>query len=222
MIIKAAKQWAQAKHQGQTFNGDKVWLKGCNLHTDQPLAKLSPKCHGSFQIKKVLSPVTYQLTPYVMENAQCDVDHLTPYTLSQFHQAPTWPYWRSWRVQGWEGTRLLKAWVWAQSTIFGQMEGISRLWQSMGQLGWHAWGGGHCPILKRRTPGHYTYKGSCQQTRNVSTLTVMSGWLILFDLNFRKHCHDWMYQCDGQNCNTFVRIAKVNCTAQLLIPLCPA
>ena len=59
LIIKAQKRWAQAKRQGRTFKeGDMVWLEGRNLHIDQPMAKLSPKRHGPFPIKKVLGVMT--------------------------------------------------------------------------------------------------------------------------------------------------------------------
>ena len=88
LIIKAQKRWAQAKCQGQTFKeGDMVWLKGRNLHIDQPTAKLSPKHHGPFPIKKVLGPVTYQLTlPMTWKiHDVFHVDLLTPYNETDFH-----------------------------------------------------------------------------------------------------------------------------------------
>ena len=115
IIIKVAKHWAQAKCQGQTFKeGDKVWLEGCNLHINQPLAKLSPKNHGPFPIKKILSLVTYQLTlpMYIMENTQC-VSCGPSYPIywnglpwCQLQTTPTWPYQRYWSI--WSGmcTRL--------------------------------------------------------------------------------------------------------------------
>ena len=88
LIIKAQKRWAQAKRQGRTFKeGDMVWLEGRNLHIDQPTAKLSPKRHGPFPIKKVLGPVTYQLT--LPANWKIHdvfhVDLLTPYSETDFH-----------------------------------------------------------------------------------------------------------------------------------------
>jgi len=39
----------------------KVWLKATNLKTMHPTAKLAPRCYGPFQVKKVISPVMYQL-----------------------------------------------------------------------------------------------------------------------------------------------------------------
>src|SRR6266404_4949461 len=47
--------------QWQYKEGDQVWLEGTNICTSHPTAKLAPKCHGPFQITKVLGPVTYQL-----------------------------------------------------------------------------------------------------------------------------------------------------------------
>jgi len=38
-----------------------VWLKGVNLRTHYPTSKLAPKQYGPFQIKKVLSDVSYEL-----------------------------------------------------------------------------------------------------------------------------------------------------------------
>ena len=38
-----------------------VWLEGTNLHTFYPTAKLAPKRHGPFRIKRVLSDVSYEL-----------------------------------------------------------------------------------------------------------------------------------------------------------------
>jgi hypothetical protein len=63
--------------------GDQVWLEGCNLHLDQPSAKLAPKRHGPFTIKRVLSPITYQLTlPHQWKiHDVFHVDLLTPYVM---------------------------------------------------------------------------------------------------------------------------------------------
>jgi hypothetical protein len=67
--------------------GDQVWLEGCNLHLDQPSAKLAPKRHGPFTIKQVLSPITYQLTlPHQWKiHDVFHVDLLTPYIETEFH-----------------------------------------------------------------------------------------------------------------------------------------
>jgi hypothetical protein len=87
-ILIAQKRWTHSKYLGQTFKiGDKVWLEGCNLKTEQPTAKLAPKCHGPFPIKNVLSPITYQLTlpPTWKIHDVFHVDLLTPYIETDFH-----------------------------------------------------------------------------------------------------------------------------------------
>jgi hypothetical protein len=87
-ILIAQQQWAHSKYLGQTFKiGDKVWLEGRNLRTEQPTAKLAPKHHRPFLIKKVLSPITYQLTlpPTWKIHDVFHVDLLTPYIETDFH-----------------------------------------------------------------------------------------------------------------------------------------
>jgi hypothetical protein len=87
-ILIAQKRWAHSRHLGRTFKiGDKVWLEGHNLRTEQPTAKLAPKHHGPFPIKKVLSPITYQLTlPLTWKiHDVFHVDLLTPYIETDFH-----------------------------------------------------------------------------------------------------------------------------------------
>jgi hypothetical protein len=87
-ILQAKARWAQSKKEGRTFKeGDQIWLEGCNLHLDQPSAKLAPKHHGPFTIKQVLSPITYQLTlpsQWKIHNV-FHVDLLTPYVEMEFH-----------------------------------------------------------------------------------------------------------------------------------------
>ena len=41
--------------------GDKVWLKGCNLTTTHPTAKLAPRCYGPFLVTHFISHTSYQL-----------------------------------------------------------------------------------------------------------------------------------------------------------------
>jgi hypothetical protein len=67
--------------------GEQVWLEGQNLHLDQPSAKLAPKHPGPFTIKKVLSPITYQLTlPHQWKiHDMFHVDLLTPYVKMDLH-----------------------------------------------------------------------------------------------------------------------------------------
>jgi hypothetical protein len=87
-ILQAQARWAQSKKEGRTFKeGDRVWLEGRNLHLDQPSAKLAPKRHGPFIIKRVLSPITYQLTlPHQWKiHDVFHVDLLTPYIETDFH-----------------------------------------------------------------------------------------------------------------------------------------
>jgi hypothetical protein len=87
-ILIAQQRWAHSKYLGRTFKiGDKVWLEGRNLRTEQPTAKLAPKRHGPFPIKKVLSPITYQLTlpPTWKIHDVFHVDLLTPYVETEFH-----------------------------------------------------------------------------------------------------------------------------------------
>ena len=69
--------------------GDQVWLDGHNIKMYHPTAKLAPKCHGPFQIKRVLSPIAYQLTlpeQWKIHNV-FHVDLLTPYRETEFHSA---------------------------------------------------------------------------------------------------------------------------------------
>jgi hypothetical protein len=87
-IIQAQQRWAQSKKEGRTFKeGDYVWLEGGNLHLDMPSTKLAPKHHGPFPIKRVLSPITYQLTlpgTWKIHNV-FHIDLLTPYIETEFH-----------------------------------------------------------------------------------------------------------------------------------------
>jgi hypothetical protein len=87
-IIQAQQRWAQSKKEGRTFKeGEYVWLEGRNLHLDVPSNKLAPKRHGPFPIKRILSPITYQLTlpgTWKIHNV-FHVDLLTPYIETEFH-----------------------------------------------------------------------------------------------------------------------------------------
>jgi hypothetical protein len=87
-ILQAQARWVQSKKEGHTFKeGDQVWLEGHNLHLDQPSVKLAPKHHGPFTIKRVLSPITYQLMlPHQWKiHDVFHVDLLTPYVETEFH-----------------------------------------------------------------------------------------------------------------------------------------
>ena len=58
-----------------------MWLEGHSLQTNQPATKLAARRHGPFPIKKVLSPVTYQLVlPATWKlHPVFHTDLLTPY-----------------------------------------------------------------------------------------------------------------------------------------------
>jgi hypothetical protein len=63
LITQALNQAAQP-HQPKELRwtkGQKVWLDAKNLALPYGSIKLAPRCHGPFEIMKVLSPVTYQL-----------------------------------------------------------------------------------------------------------------------------------------------------------------
>ena len=88
-MIKAQKKWTKGKTPEQRYKtGDQVWLEGHNLRIDQPSTKLTPKRHGPFKIKKVLSPITYQLElpPQWKIHYIFHVDLLTPYHKTKFHR----------------------------------------------------------------------------------------------------------------------------------------
>ena len=88
LMIKAQKKWVQGKIPEQRYQtGDQVWLEGHNLRIDRPSAKLAPKRHGPFTIKKVLSPITYQLElpPQWKIHDVFHADLLTPYRETELH-----------------------------------------------------------------------------------------------------------------------------------------
>jgi hypothetical protein len=134
-ILIAQQQWAHSKYLGQTFKiGEKVWLEGHNLWTEQPTAKLVPKHHGPFLIKKVLSPITYQLTlPLTWKiHDVFHVDLLTPYIETDFHgpnyTRPPPDLINEEEEYEVEQVIVIKmSWERAQSTIPCQVERIPRL-----------------------------------------------------------------------------------------------
>jgi hypothetical protein len=68
---------------------DQVWLEGHHLCTNQPTAKLAPKCHGPFKVVQVMLPVNYRLE-LPMQWRIHDVFHtdlLTPYRETPTHGA---------------------------------------------------------------------------------------------------------------------------------------
>ena len=89
LMIKVQKWWTKGKTLEQRYNaGDQVWLEGRNLQIDWPSAKLAPKRHGPFRIKKVLSPIMYQLElpPQWKIHDIFHVDLLTPYRETELHR----------------------------------------------------------------------------------------------------------------------------------------
>ena len=162
LMIKAQKKWAQRRTLEWTFKiGDWVWLKGRNLHLDCPLIKLSPKRHGPFKIKKVLSPITYQLDLPTQWNIHdiFNIDLLTPLSRdrlswTQLCTTPSWSDWWRRGVQNREDLRFKMTWKRAQSPILGSMErdtlnltisgsaGMSRAWRLLST--WHEQGQRFC------------------------------------------------------------------------------
>ena len=86
---KAQLGWIQDKEKKHhTYQvGDQVWLDGRNIKTYHPTAKLAPKRHGPFPIKRALSTITYQLMlPEQWKiHDVFHVDLLTPYREMEFH-----------------------------------------------------------------------------------------------------------------------------------------
>ena len=67
--------------------GDKVWVEGHNLKTDRPSIKLVAKRYGPFKIRRVLSPITYQLQLPLSWKIHdvFHIDLLTPYNETKMH-----------------------------------------------------------------------------------------------------------------------------------------
>ena len=86
-MIKAQMMWVKHRDTPLYQEGDLVWLEGRNLQTNQPAAKLAARRHGPFPIRKVLSPVTYQLIlPATWKlHLVFHTDLLTPYRETLFH-----------------------------------------------------------------------------------------------------------------------------------------
>ena len=88
LMIKAQKKWTKGKEPTQRYKaGDQVWLEGRNLRVERPSIKLTPKRYGPFKIRKVLSPITYQLElpPQWKIHDVFHVDLLTPYHETELH-----------------------------------------------------------------------------------------------------------------------------------------
>ena len=88
-MCKAQLGWIKdSKHKQHMYQkGDQVWLDRCNIKTYHPTAKLAPKCHRTFPIKRILSPINYQLTlPEQWKiHDMFHIDLLTPDREMEFH-----------------------------------------------------------------------------------------------------------------------------------------
>ena len=88
LILQAQSRWRKAKDKKMELKiGNKVWLEGHNLKSDQPSIKLAAKRYGPFKITKVLSPITYQLQLPLSWKIHdvFHVDLLTPYKETNIH-----------------------------------------------------------------------------------------------------------------------------------------
>jgi hypothetical protein len=89
LMRRAQQSWVRHRDTPKYQVGDQVWLEGCHLRTNQPTAKLAPKCHGLFKVVQVMSPVNYRLE-LPMQWSIHDVFHtdlLTPYRETPTHGA---------------------------------------------------------------------------------------------------------------------------------------
>jgi hypothetical protein len=81
--------WVRHRDTPKYQVGDQVWLEGRHLRTNQPTAKLAPKCHGPFKVVQVMSPVNYRLelpTQWSIHDV-FHTDLLTPYRKTPTHGA---------------------------------------------------------------------------------------------------------------------------------------
>ena len=60
-MTRAQQLWVKHRDTPLYKVGDRVWLEGRNLRTDQPTSKLAPRRHGPFAIAQVMSPISYRL-----------------------------------------------------------------------------------------------------------------------------------------------------------------
>src|ERR1700761_8920509 len=87
-MTRAQQMWVKSGAAPRYREGDRVWLDGRNLKTDHPTAKLAARRHGPFSIRKVLSPINYQLTlpSHWKIHLVFHVDLLMPYWEMAFHR----------------------------------------------------------------------------------------------------------------------------------------
>jgi hypothetical protein len=89
LMQQAQQSWVQHRDTPKYKTGDRVWLEGRHLRTNQPTAKLTPKHHGPFEVVQVMSPVNYRLK-LPMQWKIHDVFHtdlLMPYREMPIHGA---------------------------------------------------------------------------------------------------------------------------------------
>ena len=86
-MTRAQQLWVKHRDMPQYKVGDRVWLDGHNLKTDQPTSKLAPRRHGPFAITQVMSPISYRLQlPHQWHiHPVFHIDLLTPYRETMTH-----------------------------------------------------------------------------------------------------------------------------------------
>ena len=86
-MTRAQQSWVKHRDTPKYAVGDRVWLDGRNLKTDQPTSKLAPRRHGPFAIAQVMSPVSYRLElPHQWRiHPVFHIDLLTPYHETKMH-----------------------------------------------------------------------------------------------------------------------------------------
>ena len=86
-MTRAQQSWVENRGMPKYAVGDRVWLDGRNLKTDQPTSKLAPRRHGPFAISQVMSPVSYRLElPHQWRiHPVFHIDLLTPYRETKIH-----------------------------------------------------------------------------------------------------------------------------------------
>ena len=86
-MTRAQQSWVKHRDTPKYAVGDRVWLDGRNLKTDQPTSKLAPRRHGPFIIAQVMSPISYRLElPHQWRiHPVFHIDLLTPYRETKTH-----------------------------------------------------------------------------------------------------------------------------------------
>ena len=86
-MTRAQLTWVKHRDTPQYHKGNLVWLEGRNLRTNQPTTKLAARCHGSFSVEQVMSPMTYKLRlpPTWNVHLVFHTDLFTLYRETSFH-----------------------------------------------------------------------------------------------------------------------------------------